>query len=382
MEAIKKVIPGTSKKMLVPGWETIIFLGKEILSFNDKLSVCVYLEDLPEDFELSVNAEVLFKALKSVKDEEVVLSTDGLNLVIQSDSTEIGLPLNLNFDTVIGMIESLDINGKFIDLPKDFIEGLKLCKFAVSDNYNHPRGLFQIYIGQSICASDAFRASMYAFEEEFPHEFLIPKGSIDSIIMFEPTSISFQEGWVHFQNNEEAYMSCRISGDPKTFPKIERFFNEKTPYTLTFPPELKTTIEDVMGVYDETSDASKIVTVQVMEDKIRCIVDKNTVKITKIIPFENKSIFSFKISAVFLIELLGLTTTLTLSNTKALFKNENFQHVILLAQESVVVQEKEETEEKPKLANRRKLRNVHKKDEEDYKEETKHRVDFEDDIPF
>jgi hypothetical protein len=322
--------------------------------------------------------------LKSIKDEEIEISADETNLMIVSESTEISIPLNLNFDNVLDMIDSLDLEGEWFDLPEDFMEGLKLCKFAVSDNYNDPRGLFQICIGKKIYSSDAFRASIYDFKEDVPYEsFLLPKGSIDSILSFEPLSVSFQEGWVHFENKDSAFMSCRVSGEASTFPKIERFFDEETPYKLTFPPELKTTIENVMGVYDESSDASKIVNIQVEEDKIICLIDKNTIRVKKIIPFENKSVFSFKISAVFLIELLGITTTISLSDKKALFSNENFKHVILLAQYSVVLEQKKEKKEKPKLLNRKKLREVHTEEEKKHKKEVEEdRSPLDDDIPF
>lgn len=333
--AAKAVLPATSNKGMIEGWDSIIFNKGELMAYNDKICMSSILEG-SEKLSCAVNASDLVKVLEGLKDPEVDLKQKEGKLLLKSDSTEAEFTTLESMAGVLKMIEGVTVNiDDYIDLPKDFIKGLNLCQFAVSNDFNCERGLYALFIdGDTIYGGSNFRMSRYVLESNLEASILLPKSVLPNLVRFRPVAFQVGNGWAHFINEEETIMSCRTVN--VTYPSIKAVMDSVNPKTkVKLPTELKVAVNSVIGVFSEVLEIDKVVNIVIDKGVLTCKIEKQSALwVKKKMPFENKKVsLTFTINSIFLAEILELTDELLIEATRAKFVSGTFDHLIMLGQE-------------------------------------------------
>ncbi len=334
LSGIEQVIPGTTKKGLVPGWENIIISFGEMLSFNDKICVCALVPGLP-DIECAVEADTLFKVVKAITEEEITLEVRDHFLLIKSETTEASIMFSPEVESMLTTIDRLGITSKkYASLPSDFLKGLGLCKFNVSDNFNDEKQLYALLVQDDLIFScDRFRTSIYQMTGGTGKDFLLSKTILDDLHKFAPTEFSIDNSWAHFKNEKEEFLSCRLvikDNYPNLLPFFEEFVETKS---VEFPAELKKVLDSSICLFDENLDSQKHVQLCVEKGIMTCTIERNTTTVKKKLPMYDTSLdFEFGISAIFLSKILEYTNRISFSPQKVKFEIEEgyFQHLVML----------------------------------------------------
>lgn len=334
-KAIETVIPATAAKGFVEGWDTLIFNDGELLAYNDKICISAVLED-SKGITCAVNAKDMITVVKGFAEGELFLSLEGDKLKMATHSVEVEFATRSSLDSVKKLIDQIAVDlEQFKYLPKDFNDGVKLCFFAVSDDYNDERGLFCMnFNGNCIYGGSNFRVSKFTFERTMEENFLIPKSVIPHLMRFEPVSFQVSDGWVHFLNSSETLFSCRTVDI--VYPDVERIissFNKS--HTIELPKQLKKAIDAIVTVLDNVLEIDRVAQISISNGVMVLKAEKEAaVWIKHKIPFDDKTVaLEMKINSIFLSEILNLTSTLQIEGYKAKFEAFPFEHLIMLCNE-------------------------------------------------
>ena len=332
MDAVQSLLPGTTSKGMIDGGETIVIYKGELTAYNDRISISVYLNDPGLDIECAVNALDFKNVVKGIKEEEVDLSMADNVLSLVSEKTEAEIPVNSEIQNILTMINTLATNElEFTNLSDDFNTGLSLTRFNISDDYSDERNLFCLNINDGILYSaDQFRCTRYYLKTKTGINCLVPKNNLADLVRFSPTGITTTKGWVHFINENDAVFSCRtVIGD---YPVSENLFkSDPDMKTLILPNELIEVLEDITSLFDEKMNASKGIKIEVKNNILFCEIEREKVWVKKKIKLENDNPnVSFKLSSVFLLEVLSLTNEIQVAPRKVIFETKEFKHILLL----------------------------------------------------
>lgn len=336
LDAIETVLPGISNKGLIEGADTIIINNGEFIAYNDKISISTLVNDPGFDIEAAINATDFKNIIKGIKEEEVELSINKNILSIISDKTEAQIPVGENSKLILDLIKSLHIMDlEFNNLPDDFNEGLKLTMFNVSDDYSDQNNLFCLCIkDDTIYTADNFRLSRYKMKSSINTTCLIPKNNLMDLYDFNPIGFQKSKGWMHFLNNKDAIFSCRIvEGD---YPVTDDLFKIKgSSKKIELPIELKETLLSITSLQNQILNAQKAVKIKFEGTQMFCEIARDKIWVKKTLTLKEKTPFikpiSFKISSIFLIEILNILQTVKVNKTQAVFEIDNkFKHTILL----------------------------------------------------
>lgn len=334
LDAVNKVLPGTTAKGLVDGGNMIVIMNGELISYNDRISVSTFVEDDGLEIECAINAVDFKNVIKGIKEDEIDLSMADNILSIVSEKTEAEIPVTSEVKNILAMIKNLDIASLvFEDLPKDFLDGLNLTRFNVSDDYADDNNLFCLCIdGAVIYSSDDFRLSRYEMLTPINSpRCLIPKNNLQELASFNPIGINIGLGWAHFIDANDSVFSCRtVMGKYPISESLFDGFAETT--SILLPDDLKSTLEDITPLYDEVMASHKGIKLEIKDDILYCEIEKEKVWVKKklsLIEGGNPNV-SFQLSSVFLAEVLGYTNAVQVTDRQAIFETEALMHVILL----------------------------------------------------
>jgi len=260
---IQKVMPAVEKKGIVEEMSHLAFDGAYVLTYNDKIAISY---PLPEDFQLqcSVVATDFLSAVKAIRTKDVELEQLEDGLVVRGGKTVTLLPF---FDEkkIAELHDSLDIpsiEDKFIDLPENFIDAIRTCKFSASDNVDHPKGMYAVaMLGDCVFATNGYQATLYPVVGVGTG--FIKKPFVDAIVNFAPVAAVFTKSWLFFMNNDNAILSCRSLLLADKFPKdLEKvFFDFEKGFKFKEVIDDELTSLETFGEGDDKSDKTIIVTI-------------------------------------------------------------------------------------------------------------------------
>jgi len=319
LEILKKVKPGIADKDIVEAMTYLYFSGKEVVTYNDKISIKHPLET---DFNLFIKADDMYKIVSLSKAEEFNLTEKENKLNIRSKNMNVNLTTIIDEEIVdrIGLIrKSLD-KKKWIKLPENFMECAKLCSFAASKTEAEST-LSSIYVNGKDCM--AFNNDQFASAElkGTVKEFFFKASQISNLSSIEPIYYILTKAWIHFKNEDGCIFSIRrIDGDFPDLLDVLDFEGQSV--------DLSTDIlegADIASIF--TDSLEPVVTIKISKGK--CIVSvksegggsQHRSKIT----YEGPDI-EFNLNPDFLKEMLAHSTTITLdeNSTKAKLSTENF----------------------------------------------------------
>ncbi len=331
LNVLNKLKPGLASKAIVEQSTHFIFLGKIVATFSDQIAVvCPFQTPFP----FSVKGEEFHRIISGIEEEELTIFPEENHLIISSEDTIAGIDIIVDEkDKVEHHIESLvDQMNKWKKLPEDFIQGMFLTMFSAAKNLVSGT-LACVYVDkENIFSCDTIRASWYQASGEMP-TCLLPAKDVQDLVKY-PNFVEYcdTDNWMHFRTKDKMTFSVKKVLDK--FTDIQKFFENASGDNIELPEKLVEILKSISFLAEGDMDLHRIVTVTLSKGKLLCKAKKEIGWIEKKINCEYKGKNrEFMINPIFLSEILNRTNTMKLSETAALFKTDNFQHMILLPME-------------------------------------------------
>lgn len=329
LKAFDIVYPALDKRR--PDTQRIVFTGDELVGYGGQISVAYPFES---GFTCVVAGEEMYEIVKSIQDEDVELSLDKDRLLIKSKRTR----LEVSADVSKGISDAASVviqdgeKRKSLPLPKNFVEGIFLCLFSASRASGDVFNCLSVY-DNYVVSSDDLRISRYTLDKPIKYPLLIPLNFAVILANLPVERFSISENVLHFKTKDGVIVSfTTFVGD---YPNAEVVDNLKVEgKALELPNELRDVLKKISIMAEGTIDLDKVVTIQVKSDRITVRGEKELGWAEQDVDFKFKGKgFSFRVSPVFLSQVMAHTTNMTLAEGKAYFRSENFEHIMALPME-------------------------------------------------
>jgi len=330
VKVFQSVKPGLAKRDIIEQFTHFIFTGSEVMTYNDEICIS---HPLKTDFQCSVSAEELYKTLMSIQGEATVtMEKKEDELSIRTSKTEAGISIMAGgqAEEMIQLLNLRSLEGKWEELPKDFLEGMSLCMFSASTDMTSGIATCVRIKGDSLVSSDESRISKYTLNKETSMDTLIPARNIKELTNYENLKyFHISDRWAHFKTEDGVTFSSRtMEGE---YPEVEKYL-EVEGIDVEMPMDLKTNIDSITFMTDGKHDIDKQVKIEVSKNQIRVRAKKDIGWINKIIDVEklDKGSFNFDINPIFLSQILEKATVMVIGENVAKFSRKGFNHVIAL----------------------------------------------------
>lgn len=297
--------------------DQFIFQDKKIYGYNDK--ACIF---FPYDigFNFSVPAKEFYDIFFKVKDKEVDIQNLEDKIQIKIGGTK----ASINCKKKEVDFSFLQQEIKWISLPINFIEGLRLCSGSIfKDGNKFPLNMLKI--GDSIIGSDNLRISRFKLSE-FCDEFLC--SSFEQLIKLNPVKYFIDNSWAYFLlEGEGIFCSRRIKGE---YPEVNHCFDFEG-IQMEFPKGLKQMLEESLIFAEGEKEYEKKVVIEIENGVLKCFGENDIGKIGSSIRVRSDRKIKFSINPIFLLRILEKTNSLFLGKDRVLFKTEDgFEQLITL----------------------------------------------------
>jgi hypothetical protein len=320
ISALSKIKSGISTRGVVDGFGNYSLDDDFVRTYNDHICISY---PFKTGVVASVKAENLNAVLSKIDVENIELSVVDNSLLINGGNTKAGLIKTEG-------VKHIPINGEWKDLPEDFLHGLSLCSFSAADTMSMGI-LYCIHVNRKkLYSSDNYRISKYELSKEIRDTFLIPAKSAEEVSKFKVTKYLLDESWVHFKSDTGVIFSCRIVNG--IYKDVDRFF-EVEGKEFVLPENIKKYVDSSLVMADGKREFEKKIEMTLSKDQIILRGETETGWIESKVPCQLDLEESFKvtINPVFLNEVLNKSTSIIVREGRALFKSENFQHVMVLS---------------------------------------------------
>lgn len=322
LKALTIVKPGLGTRELIEQSTSFAFKDDRVVTYNDEISISHPVQGL--DIVGAIKADQLFQFLSKIKTEEITITNEeGSKLLVKAGKAKaLFIQNEIKLD-----LTQLEEKKKWKSIPDDFINILSFVSFCASKDASTP-ALTCINIKEDcVQATDRYRVIQYPIQ--FPTAFLLPAETIPVIKSINPSKICVNTQWVHFKNEDETILSCRIFS--AEYPDVTRFF-EIDGIELKLPEKLIDILERAAifakrdFIYDELVEITvddKQITVKAKSDSAE-FEESTVIKYTgkklvfKIIPHLLKDIMKEKNSKIFI------------SNEKIKFETDNWEYIAVL----------------------------------------------------
>lgn len=346
---LDKLRPGLSKKEMVSGMRDFYFSGTDIVCFNGAIAIH---HPLKTDFRCALDASKFAKIIQGADaNEELTLDLDIDILNIKSESLEAQIPATVEFffaDVVQSITKEIQ-EMEWFEISPTLMEGLSLCSFSASKK-SKEGSLFCVCVdGKDIFSSDGPRGSVFRMDEIVStNTLLIRSDLIGDIARFKYKAISDSDSWIHLMTEDDIVLSIRKILGTYPIEKLRKIFDSiSIAPEFDLPSELINVIESASVFTENREDSDPYIEITLKEKTLSVKSDKSwfkdtpgTGKITKKIKVEKAfpKEATFKISPVFLKEILTRSTSMKLSEKYAIFfHGEKFINLTALVVEDLPV---------------------------------------------
>jgi hypothetical protein len=330
-KALEIVKPGLANKEQIEQSTSFAFIKGRVITYNDEISISHPVPGL--EVEGAILAENLYKFLTKIKKEEITLELAGNEILLTSEKAKAGLLLQTEIK--LPLDEEVSQKGKWYPLPVHLVPGLAFCMTVCSRDMSRPV-LTCIHVNKAgyLEASDSYRIVRYQIEEEMPIEtFLIPAMAAVEVVKLKPVKITGGKGWVHFKNENNTILSCRIYEEK--YPTTKGFYtNEGVRVILPKTTEEMLARAQVFSKREHVLDEWISVTIENHVFKIESRSDTGWFNETSKIKFEG-DVINFDITPYLLKGILAETRGFKYTSDKLTFEGERWLYVSTLRQRKI-----------------------------------------------
>lgn len=257
IDALEIVKPGVANKELIEQANSFAFLNGRVATYNDEISISHPIEDLP--LTGAINADNLYNFVNKISGGTISLEIVNNEIIVTSGRSKAGFAL---YSEVTLPLMNIDEIKHWKELPEHFLKHMKFAAAAASTDVSQML-LTCVHIDAKgfIEASDGNRIVQCTLPSELSFSnFLLPSRAALQVIRLAPTSISRDKGWVHFKNEDNTVISCRVLEEK--YPNIKAHLKIKGK-EITFPQSTQEVLEraSVFSKRDYVLDESVIITI-------------------------------------------------------------------------------------------------------------------------
>lgn len=333
LRKLEIVKPGVANKEIIEFTDSFSFTGTSLLTFNDAICMNIPFES---EFEGTVKADQFFKIVRKLapdKDGNLSLDPSDTELIISGKRAKSGVLYNENGSLPL---EEVELPEKWLKLPKDFIKGLKMSLFCVSNDASMPLMTCVNIDGNIMQASNGIRIFQYELESKIKHPFLIPADRANTVTKYNIIKYNVDDNWAHFKTKEGLVISARVYQEEE-YPEIEELLNIKGGEFI-FPATMTEVVDRAVVFCDGDLNADATINIDIKSKLV--LVHSKSPKgwFKEKIPNKSSVEVNFQINAFFLLDILKETRKCVLSkmekdddNTSSgflEFKSTNWNHII------------------------------------------------------
>ena len=300
------------------------FSGKEVFSYNDKISISYPCET---GFVAFVKADDLLKVLGKLDTDDISLNLNGETLTLKSGKFKLDFATIQDEDIVkrIATVQASLKEAKPKELPDNFIDCISLCHHVASSE-DSDQTLNCLYIdGQDMVATDNKRIA-HSVLSYVMEKMLIRASEMKSLLVIDPKYYIATKNWIHFVGANKCIFSIRSTkGEYPDMLKFMDFNGVK----VTLPESILQGV-DLASIFTDNEDPTVKITIKNGE----CMVfagksDRGKADFKEQIRYTGKEI-SFAVSSELLMDMLHHSTTITIDDSRARLDNDGFRMVTSL----------------------------------------------------
>jgi len=264
-KALEIVKPGLATKELIEQSTSFAFTQGRVFTYNDEISVSHPIEGL--ELEGAIQANELYEFLNKVKTDEVEYEQKGSEIVFSAKRSRAGF--TLQSEIKLPLKEEIGEIDDWKKLPERFLSHIDFVIGACANDMSRPI-LTCIHVNKEgiIEGSDNHRLARCTLGEKMPvNTFLFPASVCPDIRKINPIHISMGKGWVHFKNEQETILSCRIYLGEE-YPKTEHLLNVQG-VKVTLPKTAREMLERAMVFSKRKFILDESVTVTIDNNRLK-----------------------------------------------------------------------------------------------------------------
>lgn len=305
----------------------LIFKDGFISAFATSIAVSVAID---VNFEVAVSADEFSKFIGKIKADEFEIKQKDNEILISYGKTKAGFQIA----DVMGDIPELSIGKvtKWMKVPDDFREALRLCQFSIIDNVMAGALSCAYVIPEGVVSSDNVRLTERKFEKKAVKDFsfFIPKKLVGPVIDFKCEKIGLVDGWVHIKAEDGSFMSLQVfSGE---YPEYNEMFDIEG-VEITMPETLSNALDLVASVGSK-GENDQLVKIVINNNEIACRVEgiKAWAEEKVQCDYDGYEIV-FATSPEFLRDVLSVCRKFIVGENAILIKGDNFRHIMAMVGE-------------------------------------------------
>lgn len=325
LNALKNVRPAidVGVNQMIQGTDSFIFRDNGIYGYNDEIAIFYPFETYVEG---AVHAEEFIKIIQKITNDELELEIDNAKMKIKSGKVKAAFSIP-EHNEVLEMIKSINIwdSKKWKDVPKDFIDGLKLCIYSASNDVTDEELTCINVKGKKVISSDDVRISEYTMKTN-ARPFLIPAKQAQILIKYPIEKYAISDSWIFFKFENDSIFCCRAVN--YTYPDISEHF-EFDGETIDLPENMHDGIE-IASVMAEEAAIGKNIAISIDNNKVTCRGEGTKGWAEKTFKVDYSKKIEFEINPLFLKQILNETNKIKIGKDRAMFETENFKQLVAL----------------------------------------------------
>jgi len=327
-KALAIVKPGLANKEIVEQATSFAFIDGKVVTYNDEISISHPVSGL--SIKGAVEASVLYKLLAKAKQDTLSLSVDENSIILSQGKMQAGFTLQSSIRLPIG--EEVSKMGEWKELPERFVEFLELTIPAASKDMSRPV-LTSVHVSEDgyMEASDSFCLARCSFSDELPvGTFLIPAVSAMQITRMspEPMWVAEGKGWIHFKNEIDTIISCRVFESDK-LPDASHLLDVKG-HRVIFPEAITEALERASIIAKRDHPLEEMVTVEIKDKSLTISSSANDSWFKEELRINFREHLKFQVTPYLLKRILQKTKECLVSDSKLKFEGEGWIYVAAL----------------------------------------------------
>lgn len=322
--ALEKVKSGLAGKEIIEQSASFIFMDGNIVTYNDEIAISVPMKKL--NFTCAVPGTELLSIISKIKDDELDIDVIDNEFVIKGAKFNAGIRVQ---SEIILPVDTLKPE-KYMTVPPDFRDVLKMCAFSTGSDMNKPVLTCLHICNDKVESTDGFRLTQAKLSVNLNVEFLLPSRAALELVRHEIEKFALTDGWVHFKLGEGVQFSCRTFEG--VYPKFDDIIKMWDTHILRFPVDMDGILERAStALIKETSNK---VNIYIKDNKITVTGISDVVRYEEISRMRSdKDEVQFNINPTFLRQILSKNSIAEFSigpPPKLKFTGDNFIHVLAI----------------------------------------------------
>ncbi len=328
-KALSAVKPAVTQNEIIEQSTSFAFVNKYVIAFNNEILIKHPIKNM--DITGAIKADILYKLLNKIKADEIDIAITEKEIIFKSGKAKAGLAIQSEIKLPLDEVTTAT---EWVPIPEKFISALVFTKGSASKDTSRPV-LMNVHITPNgiIESSDGFRITRVNINEiPITDEFLIPAQYISEIVKIKPTHMSSTEGWVHFTNENDTILSCRIIDDE--FPNMDNHLKVDG-VNVELPEDIHSILDKASIFTKEGGSIDGVVNISLKKDTIEIHSQSETgwFKEKSTIGYKEEPV-DFLITPYLFMSIIKQEHNCVIGKDRIRFEGDDWEYIAMLRQKT------------------------------------------------